>query len=58
MVRDTSSVRTPCTTTIALPRVDKAKVVPLTVEQVRSLAKAMPDRYRLVCCYRLRWGCG
>jgi integrase len=31
---------------IALPRVERPRVVPLTVEQVVALANAMPDRYR------------
>ena len=31
---------------IALPRVERPRVVPLTVAQVAALANAMPDRYR------------
>lgn len=31
---------------IALPRAERPRVVPLTVEQVAALANAMPDRYR------------
>lgn len=31
---------------VALPRVDRPRVTPLTVEQVQALAAAMPDRYR------------
>lgn len=31
---------------IALPRVERPRVVPLSVEQVAALAAAMPDRYR------------
>jgi integrase len=31
---------------ITLPRVERPRVVPLTVDQVRDLAAAMPDRYR------------
>jgi integrase len=31
---------------VGLPEVPRRKVVPLTVDQVRALAEAMPDRYR------------
>lgn len=34
------------TTGVALPEVPRRKVVPLTVDQVRALAAAMPDQYR------------
>jgi integrase len=31
---------------VTLPRVDRPRVIPLTVEQVQALAAAVPDRYR------------
>lgn len=37
----------PCTKRIVLPRVEKPKVIPLTVDQVRDLADAAGDRYRI-----------
>lgn len=44
-VKDRLIARNPCED-IDLPEIPRKKVVPLTVEQVRSLAEAMPGRYR------------
>jgi integrase len=44
-VRDGLIARTPCVD-IHLPKVEKKRVVPLTVEQVAKLLEAVPDHYR------------
>lgn len=46
-VEDRIIPTTPCTKRIMLPRIEKVEVVPLTVEQVRVLAEAMGERYRI-----------
>lgn len=38
---------TPCTNRISLPTVERSKLVPLTVEEVRRLAACTADRYRV-----------
>ena len=44
-VRDGLIVKSPCLD-IHLPKVDKKRVVPLSVEQVETLLEAVPDNYR------------
>ena len=44
-VRDGLIAKTPCID-IHLPKVEKKRVVPLTVEQVADLLEAVPDHYR------------
>lgn len=39
---------TPCTRRIALPRIEKKEITPLTVDEVRRLADEMPERYRMM----------
>ncbi|CCH79073.1 Integrase family protein [Nostocoides japonicum T1-X7] len=46
-VEDRVIGRSPCTSKITLPKIERAKVVPLTVEQVQTLTAAMPERYRV-----------
>jgi integrase len=41
---------------IALPRVDRERIVPLTVDQVRTLADAVGERYRAMVLVQA--GCG
>lgn len=38
---------TPCTSRVVLPRLDRAEVVPLDVEQVRAIAAEVPERYEM-----------
>lgn len=44
-VDDKVIAESPCKN-VDLPEVERRKVVPLTVDQVRALAEAMPDQYR------------
>jgi integrase len=45
-VEDRLISRTPCTRRVRLPRLDGGQVVPMTAEQVRTMAEAVSDRYR------------
>lgn len=46
-VEDRLVTFTPCTSRISLPKIERPKLVPLTVDQVRALADCTPDRYRI-----------
>jgi integrase len=46
-VEDRIVAASPCTRRVVLPTVEKPRIVPLTVAQVRLLAEAAPERYRI-----------